>query len=293
MGSLLRRPTSPTVKTPPPVPRPSPLKNRILVGSIFVDTTSSLMQNWFKVQKKFLYATTENLNHAIYVSEGEVVNNFDIDTIIIPRTSSANNNIKFSDAHVLGLRSLLNYFQMHRNEYEYFLFLDMDAFPIKQNWLQILLGKMGTEREIAVVLRTENLENRLHASVLFARRVALDYLSFEVAKSGLDILGNREMDVCIPTYQSIRRDKAYPLLRSNIVNLHPVFFGIYYGLFYHNACGANYRADYSLDVRSTLYWSHLTKDESFGEFTQQLFVDPDKFISKLIKKIPIEEIVKK
>lgn len=252
------------------------MAKKLLIGSVFLNSTTPLMHQWFDLQRKFIQVTTIEYDYVVYVSEGKA-GGFAKTVTIVPRLQLP--AAVYSEAHVRGLRALLKYFQEHRQSYDNFLFLDMDAFPITKGWFDTLLQKMGNH-EIAALLRCENLENRLHASVLFAKKAALDHLSFSVAEVGQDALGKLERDVCITPYQFQKRDQAFPLLRSNAVNLHPVYFGVYFDMFYHNGCGSQYpRA-----LRATPYWSHMVSpDFKVADKTAELFSNPEGFVAQLTK----------
>lgn len=262
---------------------------KLLVGSIFIND-SEYQCKLLDLQLSFLQATTQDFNHFAFISAGLTNNYFLRRTQVgVPEDKT----LTFADAHLNGLQSLLKLFREKSDEYEYFLILDSDAFPIKKNWLQSLLSKMNPtyffdnngnylfqtkqELEVAVILRSENLETRLHASVLFARRNALPYLDFSYASVGRDLLHHMEKDICIPAYQFERRNKVFPLIRSNKVNIHPLACGIYFDSFYHHAAGSRD----SLLVRGNNYWDAYYKVHMDHAFTSQLFDNPCQFVSML------------
>ncbi len=190
---------------------------------------------------------------------------------------------------------LLAHFRERAANYNHFLFLDGDAFPIKKNWYGDLTMKMspsdvfdssgmalrsrGREREIAVALRAENLETRLHASILFANQAALQNLDFKIGDSpDRDLLGDRESDIYLPTYQTERRDKVFPLMRSNQRNVNPVACGIYYDMFYHHCCGSGR----TFRVRGRTYWDRVVEPlEDLEQFTDDLMLRPEAFVAGL------------
>ena len=224
------------------------MAQKVFVGSIFKNDLDFQPQ-WLDLQLKCIQQTTSNFEHVAVVSEGLTNSCFsDKTTVIVPE----NQKLEWSEAHLQGLKILLNFFK--EQNCPYFLFLDGDAFPIKQNWLNELTSRMrpqevfqngcafqtsGKQLEIAVALRSENLENRLHASILFAKKEALNHLDFCLGTNPQpDLLNNRETDIYLTPYQTERRDKAFPLMRSNQFNVHPVACGVYYDCFYHHCCGS-------------------------------------------------------
>ena len=252
---------------------------RLLVGTVFLDA-SPAQQRWFDLQQRYLSRTTGRFDHVTFMSDGSDPEVFSGRTKILRSDQPAKTS---HFAHVYGLERLLGYFRSCADQYDYFLFLDSDAFPVRAQWLDILAERMrsGPAYEIAVALRPENLEVRLHASVLLASREALAHLDFGVALVGSDLVGNPEQDVAMSAYQGERRHRAFPLLRSNRVNLHPLLCGIYYDLFYHNGCGSGRQ----FVMRAQEYWNHMVDEQVDPEiWIGELMNDPDAFISQLKDK---------
>jgi hypothetical protein len=237
-----------------------------------------------------LKATTPSFEHVSVVWGGVTCNHWLANTSLIQPEEKREG----SDAHVKGLRYLLEFFRRYEEVFDGFLFLDSDAFPIRVGWLDMLLAKLestpafyedGTfiptlqtaskEYEVAMPIRAENLETRYHASVLYATKLALPHLSFEHNVYGPDMLGTQERDICVPEYQVNRRDKVWPLLRSNQHNVHPLACGVYYDMFYHHCCGSG-RATW---FRSGDYWDVLGLADE--DFTDRLMKDPTAFVGRL------------
>lgn len=243
-----------------------PTKKQLIVGTIFVNDSPQQRQ-WLNIQLNYLNSTTTSFDHIVYLSDQSE----DFSRVTNTLVGQHRDNIS-------GLRALLECFNKNQEFYDYFLFLDSDAFPIQKNWLNILLKSMGN-REIAVNLRAENLEQRLHGSVLFAKKEALKHLEWPIAKPSLyDLLGNAENDGQIYPYQKERRNMAFPLLRSNKVEVHPLLCGIYYNLFYHHGCGSGRK----FNMRGIHYWEHLGIDTDVEKFTEQLMINSTEFINNLI-----------
>lgn len=255
------------------------MKKRLLVGSIFADD-GPVDCSWLNLQLKFLSQTTDDFDHVsvVWGQHQNCIGDFRSKILNSPEAK------RMSDAHLSGLKKLLEYFRTQN--YEHFLFLDCDAFPIQKGWLDKLLLKMeeqpvfyneeflhsyGQQYEIAAAVRAENLEQRLHASILFANK--LNFLDFEFGALGTDLRGEREKDIYLPTYQFKRRKFAYPLMRSNQFNLHPVACGIYYNMFYHHACGSGRE----FKTRTQDYWDA----EVCEGWTHKLMTEPDQFIGTL------------
>jgi len=274
------------------------MKN-VLIGSVFTNDLK-IQTKWLDLQLQFIKATTKRYDHVAVVSEGLTTDYFSNKTTTITYDKPISGN----EAHLNGLRFLLNYFKERIDEYSHFLFLDADAFPIRKNWFGDLTMKMqptqliesgmsvlsrGHHRDIAVALRSENLESRLHASILFAKSSALQNLEFNYGEiPSKDLMGAKESDIHIPLYENELRNKAFPLIRSNQTNINPVACGVYYDMFYHHCCGSG-RTFY---IRGNPYWDRVVSPISdTSQFTEELMENPTTFVSKLAgwnpKRYPI------
>lgn len=267
---------------------------KLLVGSVFIND-SPIQEKWLDLQLKYLKATTEDFDHVVVLSQGKTSDNFSNKTNVLTPTEP---QFGESEEHFNGLNLLHNYFIERKNDYENFLFLDADAFPFKNNWMQCLLMKMkesprtcqntgmvlGVKAkwknyDIAAALRCENLEKRLHASILFVKSYALQNFVFKLGIVGNDLTGNSECDIYIENYQNEMRDLALPLIRTNKTNVNHLACGIYFDMFYHHACGSgrtfNLRAAdfYMKDIMLPL--------QNVSLFTDQLMQNPNQFIKNL------------
>lgn len=267
---------------------------KLLVGSVFANDAPD-QQRWLDLQLRYLAATTENYAHIAVVSEGLTNEVFQSKTsVLIP----GNTSLTANNAHLQGLNLLLKHFHEVKDAYDYFLFIDADAFPIRQNWLGTLLNKMQPDDasidetgnacllpvrwrdyEIACCLRSENLETRLHASVLFVKKDYLPFVDFKIAEVGLDLCGNPEEDIHLPTYQFGRRELALPLIRTNQYNIHPLACGVYLDMFYHHACGSG--RPFNLRAADFYLQKIIRPIDDVSAFTRQLMEDPNGFIRKL------------
>lgn len=261
---------------------------RILVGTIFA-RDDEVQRKWLELQLAFIKATTPSFEHMSVVWGGVTHSSWNTSTTVIEPEVE----IIGSEAHLKGLRYLKDIFCQRQEGFDGFLFLDSDAFPIRVGWLDSLLSKLksiptfydgnyiptlqtGKEYEIAMPIRAENLETRYHASVLYATKSALPHLSFEYGVFGPDMCGERERDIYLPEYQRDRKDKVWPLLRSNQKNVHPLACGIYYDMFYHHCCGSE-RLQW---MRSDDYWNNICTN-SLDSFTKRLMKSPVDFVREL------------
>jgi len=247
----------------------------LCVGTIFPGV-SEFNQRWLDLQLKYLRASTSvDFHHVTFLQQGQASEFFKNNTEIIRSKGPAARN---SAAHVKGLEGLKNYFIKNADLYKHFLFIDMDAFPIHKDWYANLCDKLKTKWEIATLLRPENLEQRLHSSVLFCDKRALPRLSWGLRKVGDDLIGKSESDVQILEYQNARRKQAYVMLRSNQHQIHPLLCGVYYDLFYHHGCGSGR----NFNMRSKPYWKHVVaQNVDVRKTIDELMKNPNDFIHEL------------
>lgn len=247
----------------------------LLIGTAFVDD-SELQRKWLDLQLAFIRATTtEEFDHVVVVS-GEVKNKpFAPDSTVIHPMQKFE-QLGGSLAHQQSLNILSDYFERQKDNYRYFLFLDCDAFPIRQNWLYLLTQKMP-HHEVAAIVRPENLEQRLHASVLFAKPEALGNLNFVATEVGYNQAGEMERDLNPPYYQD-RKNLALSMVRSNKTEVHPIGCGVYFDMFYHHTNGSGCK----YIEKSKWYWDHvIPPTDDLFDFTDQLMDDPNEFIHQL------------
>lgn len=216
------------------------MKKQLLVGSIFRDGGPDQAE-WLELQLKFLRATTPSFDHVSYVNspKHDLLEGLGT-TFVNDNVADTSNALTVtSQQHINGLNGLLAYFKGCRHNYDYFLFLDNDAFPIRKEWLRSLVLKMDRHgRQIAVAVRPENLEYRWHASILFASQSSLDSLRFGLDRlPSSDFMSHDEWDVGVGAFQGKLRHLVWPLIRTNKVNIHPIAYGVYYDMFYHHTFG--------------------------------------------------------
>jgi hypothetical protein len=225
-----------------------------------------------------LKATTSDasFDHVTFCAAPLKTKTFQENSLLL--TNDALKSARQSSAHMGGLTELLDYFKQYQSMYDHFLFIDSDAFPIRKGWYTTLCDKLK-RYEIAICLRPENLEQRLHSSVLFAKREALDRLKFQISKQHLnDLVGQKENDLQVAPYQDEFRNSAFPLLRSNKVQRHPLLCGVYYDMFYHNGCGSGR----NFNMRARGYWHHMSNQRAeVQNLINELMANPNKFIKEI------------
>ena len=109
---------------------------KLLVGSVFTDD-SPIQQQWLDLQLKFLKATTEDFDHVTVLWKRQTSTFFSKTNVIEPQTKYT-----LSEAHLKGFEYLVYYFTERMEEFEYFLILDSDAFPIKTGCILLSVVKV-------------------------------------------------------------------------------------------------------------------------------------------------------
>lgn len=233
------------------------MSKRLFVGTVFAPSTNN--EKWLELQLKFLNDTTNNYDYAVVCNSvsPEPYKDF----IVV----DASDDMK----HDRGLNKLITYAQ--EKGYEKCLLLDSDCFPFKPNW-ETELKEVMKQHTVASVMRTDNLDKFQHPCACYLRRAAMSEVRFS-RKSGVNLKGDQFEDVQgNATY-------FYPLLRTNAVNIHPVFCAIYWNAFYHHGAGTRQ----STTFRGGAYYRKCMP--MLNEFANigfnKLMEDPKKFIETL------------
>ena len=278
----------------------------LLVGATFRDAQPDML-DWLDIQLKFLKATTDNFDHVSFVNANsrysyaeppghgdlEAFARRDTTVVGVGEADTTQEYGPLGAQHVNGLNGLLSYFKSRRHDYDYFLFLDSDSFPIRKNWLPLLKEKIRTwKRMVASVVRVEQLELRWHSSVLFVVPAALDLLRFGLDEvEGGDLASLQELDVGIGLFQTKFKRLVFPLIRTNQFNLHPVAYGVYYDMFYHHTFssrrsvrdgGISEKPFYAHETGRHQYAMHYIDSQySWDQHTEEFMENPGEFINKL------------
>jgi hypothetical protein len=275
----------------------------ICVASVYASDNAE-NQKWLDLQLYWLRQTTPGAEHFAIImentsKEGEAAFRDKTNVIIpdrspLPRTKMLGPRSRpwpppCGHSHKRGVDTALELFKKGAANYDGFLLLDSDAFPIMPNWHALLTKVMKTSnkgKDIAIPLRFEHLEQRLHSCILFCLPLVLEHLDFQHEKMPQgDLLGLCELDLTIGKYQTELRNRVFPLLNSNQHKVHPLLSMVYYNMFYHHGAGSR-----PATMRGTSnYWDFVMDGyvanhgilHQQKQFTNQLFEDPDKFIGYL------------
>tara|TARA_R110000751_G_scaffold1985_12_gene7647 strand:+ start:2742 stop:3593 length:852 start_codon:yes stop_codon:yes gene_type:complete len=276
---------------------------KVCVASVYANDNAE-NQEWLDMQLYWLQKTTPKAEHFAIIMEsvsdaGEAAFRDKTNVIIpdrspLPETRMLGKKSRLwpppcGHSHKRGMNTALNLFKKDAAKYEGFLFLDSDAFPVMPNWAGHLTKIMKTSnrgKDIAIPLRFEHIEQRLHSCILFCLPHALEHISFQHEKMPQgDLLGLNELDLTIGKYQTELRDRVFTLLNSNQHKVHPLLSMVYYNMFYHHGAGSR-----PATMRATNnYWDRvmvgyvanqpLLKQQK--QFTERLFADAPKFINYL------------
>jgi hypothetical protein len=196
-------------------------------------------KKFFDLQKKYFRKYTLENNHFYCGFTGFSLENHE--------NYSAYNLNEISIHHADRLNYLMGFACAGANDSDKLIFIDSDAFPILPNWVAVVDANLNIN-PITAIQRRENLaptngcspETHPHPC-FFVTTVKFwkdNNLRFEVVPTaGYNIgewLINKGLDFT-------------KILRSNSVNLHPLYFGIYGNIIYHHGCG-NRRVYDGIDI---------------------------------------------
>lgn len=133
---------------------------------------------------------------------------------------------------------------------DYVVTLDTDSFPIRDGWLDNLIGRLEDGASLTGVWRDEmapRIQPYIHPSCLAARVETLRDLGLEFArKQGHRIdVGQNITNVVLE-----RGDRISRLRRSNFRNMHFLMAGIYGDVIYHHGAGS----------REAYFWTTFTQE---------------------------------
>lgn len=150
------------------------------------------------------------------------------------------------EEHAIKLNLLAERISWEANEDDLIIFLDGDAFPISDEVIPFVKTKIRSHKLVAIQRREILGDIQPHPSfcattIGFWNLIVGDWKMGHMwkDKTGLsitDVGGNLLLRL-------IKSDtKWFPLFRSNVKNIHPVWFGVYGNLIYHH--GAGFREPY-------------------------------------------------
>lgn len=237
----------------------------LMIASVFCE--SPMFKFWYDTQLNFIRETTTDFEHCVFLNR---IHDHLVDSSIIGVSDSAKPKtiLQMSKEHSHSLSRLIEHFLT--SKHEYCLILDSDCFPIKTGWMNHLIEKMKPFN-IASVIRFENLTPQPHPCAMFFHKDGVGKLDLSVSGS-FDLIGRSTMDIC----HGMKVKGSYPLIRTNRVNIHPVWAAIYADIFYHHGCGSRKATCWSDSYHG---WG-VSSNELFDEFMR----NQKYFISKLMNR---------
>jgi hypothetical protein len=139
-------------------------------------------------------------------------------------------------------------------DFDYVVTLDNDSFPVRDDWLEVLVGACERGAAVAGVYRDEMapaIEPFVHVSGLCVRPRDLQALGLSFGRDARpEIPHNQDVGQQI-TYAFTQAGRTIaPLERSNRVNYHFLMGGIYGDVIYHHGAGS----------RRAIFWTSTDRD---------------------------------
>jgi|SRR5580704_12307142 hypothetical protein len=241
------------------------MKKPLLVCSVYCGSENRNVL-WMKLQHTYLRRTVgSNYDHAVYLNAADRAL-FKESTVI-----GESQNDGGGPGHLVGLKAVREYCLAH--DYEHYLILDSDSFPIAEDWLEVLSSALFRMQKLyAAPLRVENLDTFPHPCVFFTKDP--ECIQFEFVP-GTNLLGRETNDItCVAD-----RKHWLPMFKTNRVSRHPTIGSVYYDSFYHHGCGS--RAFVMRAVLQGYYDSMIPKYPSFDALTNELIEDPEAYLRSL------------
>jgi hypothetical protein len=203
------------------------MQKKLLIVSIYAP--SDFNRQWYSLQKRFLEKTTKIPFEFKVVLNGCDASEFEGADILYAN----DDNIGHSQA----LKQVL--YKFRSVPCDAYLVLDSDCFPVWDGWHDVLFEQMQKfNKIIAAPVRVENLDLFPHPSAFFILGHGIQHpkINFDVTQI-TNLLGGAVADVGGAMQNTIGQ-LLLPMLRTNVVNLHPVAAAIYHHLFYHHGSGS-------------------------------------------------------
>jgi len=243
----------------------------LAMRTLIISIHAPFQYNWQPIQLHFIKKSIGQYDYGIVLNGP---NTSDYSDIIYHFPEAA--------SHRQGIAAAMDYFKSRKVEFDNFLLLDSDCFPVRPDWAGVLDRLLSNEYLYAAPIRTENFDSFPHPSAVFMRREFLDMANFGFERS-LNMLGVEVSDVGTAMPQVVGDRQAwYPLVKTNQLAPHPVYGSIYGDLFYHHCAGSRgpgFRAngqrsyDHVIDRRfHRKIYKYLTKC---------LFEAPDRLVAEL------------
>jgi len=246
----------------------------LLILSIFAPSEHNTL--WYDLQRRFIsQTTTVEYDYGLFLN-GVGPEEFDPADII--------HHSETNDGHKEALAYLLSY--ARQRAYDNYLILDSDCFPVDKNWyIQLTTQMQRFSKTIAAPFRVENLDLFPHPCAVFIaqREIHNKRIDFRNDISIKNMLGIEVQDVGTAMHGM---DEVMPLLRTNLVNLHPVAAAVYHHMFYHHGAGSR---DFNFRVTERYkyyehWWPGNDQEQKAQHLLRKLRKNPEQFLNTLMGK---------
>ena len=244
----------------------------ILIVGIYAP--SALNVHWYNLQKRFIASTTTVPHEFRVYLNGVDPEGFEPDDIL--EISSTN------EGHAIALQRVAEHFA--RREHSAYLLLDSDCFPIASGWHNVLLKQMQRfGKQFAAPVRVENLDLFPHPCAMFFLPSALQSGCLDFAHAtAKNLLGVDINDPCAAMQGQC--ENLLPLMRTNVLNVHPIAAAIYHHLFYHHSVGS--RGIFYRVLNKFAYYDHwhnvADDNRCLKKLLDALLRDPEGFVASLM-----------
>lgn len=220
---------------------------KLLIASTYYDNPKAPNSNkiWLKLQNHFFEKFCPSYDFAVYLNGVKNKAMFDDYTVIGANDGPIEPGKDAIASHRAALRETISYFKATPG-YEAYCILDSDCFPIRRGWyyeLNNILIERG--KKFAAVVRFENGETFPHPCAILIPKefIQEDLIRFPAddMTTHMNIIDGspiRDTGSCNSFYDKEGKFVGHPLVRTNVVNVHPIFAGIYGDTFYHHGLGS-------------------------------------------------------
>ncbi|WP_146393514.1 hypothetical protein [Allorhodopirellula solitaria] len=207
-------------------------------------------QKWMKIQKRFFDKnTTHKINWHVVVKNRE--DKLMAESIFACKPLLVEKKCKWGSMdHSLSIRAMHESISGFLDNDDVLLIIDSDAFPIAN--IDSLIACIVEDIEnIYGIQRTDNGDYYCHPAFIMLKQKTVRYLSGFLPNDSKSVwlpygVRNRYMPhkkdaVGCLTYCIDRANLRWsPLLRTNVLDVMPVLFGVYGNLIYHHGCGSRH-----------------------------------------------------
>lgn len=196
-------------------------------------------------------------------------------------------SFEYDRGHPLGLKVITDEFRGN-DSYEWLLLLDSDAWPINDEWFAICDRLMNEKNKLGfAAIRCENFDTFPHPCIFFAHKSLMARNIEFKFRTQYNLLGEPVSDMGT-TYPDSDAD-FLPLVRTNKLNFHPLFGGVYGHMFYHHGAGS--RVADRIRLGESGMCDHYIPRGMHGTVEANMFsaleADPAGYLSRLVNGVAL------